>query len=94
MGGGGGVKKTIPLANIKEEDYEGGACGFTASECEELLQQGKSIKSRGFRVYWIVLYIFVNSFMELQEFWTKPREHYLKYFSYSSIYSYTKYFQE
>ena len=39
IGAGG---KAVPLANIEEEvdDEEYGACGFTVSECDELLQQG------------------------------------------------------
>ena len=42
MGGGGNVtSRTVPLANIEEEDDDQGACGFTASECDELLQQGR-----------------------------------------------------
>ena len=29
------------LGNIIEEESDGGACGFTASECDELLAQGE-----------------------------------------------------
>ena len=41
MGGGGGKGgRPVPLANIEEDEEECGMYGFTASECEELLQQG------------------------------------------------------
>ena len=42
MGGGGGKGgRPVPLANIEEDEEECGMYGFTASECEELLQQGR-----------------------------------------------------
>ena len=47
IGAGG---KAVPLANIEEEadDEEYGACGFTVSECDELLQQGGDQRHNGY----------------------------------------------